>query len=54
MYFYGLRGRRLVKVNKKSILFSNLVKDIDISKYNQDEFRLIVGEIYREIFNENK
>jgi len=43
-----------MKVIKNSILFSNLVKDIDISKYNQDEFRLIVDEIYREIFNENK
>ena len=39
---------------KKDIdLFSLLVSEIDISKYNQSEFREIVDEIYWQIFNPN-
>jgi hypothetical protein len=32
-------------------LFSQLVSDIDISKYNQAEFREIVDDIYWNIFS---
>ena len=38
---------------KKDVeLFSLLVSEIDISKYNQAEFREIVDAIYSEIFGE--
>ena len=38
---------------KKDIeLFTLLVSEIDISKYNQAEFREIVDDIYLEIFGE--
>ena len=39
---------------KKDIdLFSLLVSEIDISKYNQSEFRKIVEDIHWNIFYEN-
>jgi len=38
---------------KKDVeLFSLLVSEINISKYNQAEFREIVDDIYLEIFGE--
>ena len=40
-------------INKKTFLCIQLISEINISKYNQKEYVLIIKEIYKEIFNKN-
>ena len=38
-------------LNEKTLLCIQIISDIDISKYNQLEYRSIVNEIYNQVFN---
>ena len=40
-------------INVKTYLCIKLISEINISKYNQKEYVLIIKEIYKEIFNKN-
>jgi len=40
-------------INKKTFLCIQLISEINISKYNQEEYVSIIKEIYREIFQKN-
>ena len=40
-------------INVKTYLCIQLISEINISKYNQKEYVLIIKEIYREIFQKN-
>ena len=40
-------------LNEKTLLCIEIISDIDISKYNQKEYVLIIKMIYKEIFNKN-
>ena len=41
------------KMKKKIMLFAQLVSEINISKYKQEEYRQIVKAIYWQIFGED-
>jgi len=38
-------------LNEKTLLCIEIISDIDISKYNQLQYRSIVNEIYNQVFN---
>ena len=40
-------------INVKTYLCIQLISEINISKYNQKEYVLIIKMIYKEIFNKN-
>jgi hypothetical protein len=41
-------------LNEKTLLCIQIISDIDISKYNQLEYRSIVNEIYNEVFKDQE
>jgi hypothetical protein len=41
-------------LNEKTLLCIEIISDIDISKYNQLEYRSIVNEIYNEVFKDQE
>jgi len=45
--------KELSKRDNNLMLFAEIVSDIDISKYNQDEYRVIVAEILKNIVVNN-
>ena len=40
-------------INKKTFLCIKLISEINISKYDQEEYVSIINEIYSEIFQKN-
>jgi|TARA_R100000781_G_C4017085_1_gene105719 hypothetical protein len=38
-------------LKEKTLLCIEIISDIDISKYNQLQYRSIVNEIYNQVFN---
>jgi hypothetical protein len=43
-----------IKMARKIVLFKNVVSDILIKAYSQEQFRSIVKEVYSEIFKRRK
>jgi len=41
-------------LNEKTLLCIQIISDIDISKYNQLEYRSIVNEIYNQVFKDQE